>query len=125
MFYVLLVVATLIIAIEVVSARMNRRIRLEGRASAKWEKAYRWRWVIGVPFAVLSAFVSYPMVGETESYRILGFPLMVAAFDEAGHDYVGPLTGPSFFANAVIWYFLPQIALLVWAKAKRPRNEKA
>lgn len=79
----------------------------EGMAHSKWQQAYRWRWLIGIPFAVASAFIIYPMAGETEAYKVMGFPLFVAAFYEAGRDYVGPFTGPFFIGNAVIWYFLP------------------
>lgn len=125
MFYALLLIAALMIAVEVLAAKTNRRIRRKGLASPKWEKAYQWRWVFGIPSAVLSAFVFYPMPGVPELSQVMGFPLMVAAFDEAGHDYVGPFTVPSFFANIAIWYFLPQVALLVWAKIVEPSNEKA
>ena len=119
MFYTLIAVAALIIAGEIYAAKKNRAILREGVPPKKWQQAYRWRWLIGVPFAVASAFVSYPMAGETETYKVMGFPLFVAAFDEAGRDYVGPFTGPFFIGNAVIWYFLPQVALFAWAKLGR------
>ena len=125
MFYALIVVAILIVAIEVFAAKRNRMVQKEGLAAAKWKQVYRWRWLIGIPFAVASAFVSYPMAGETESYKVMGFPLFVAAFDEAGRDYVGPFTGPFFVGNAVIWYFLPQVILYVWVKLRRQNNERA
>ena len=124
MFYALLLIAASMIVLEVFAARTNRRIRRKGLAPREWEKAYQWRWVFGIPFAVLSAFVFYPMPGLPESVQVVGFPLMVAAFDEAGHDYVGVFTVPSFFANIAIWYFLPQIVLLVWAKIMKPSNKK-
>lgn len=123
MFYALLIIAVLLIAAELIAANKNRQIRRANGATVKWQKAYRWRWVIGIPFAVVSVFVSYPMSGDTESYRVFGFPLMVAAFDEAGSDYVGPFTAPAFFANSAIWYFLPQIALYIWSKAVRENHE--
>jgi len=118
MFYVLLLVAIVIVIFEVLASRKNRSTKQNNTASSAWQNIYRWRWVVGVPFAIVSAFVYFPMSGETESYRVMGFPLMVAAFDEAGRDYVGPFTGPSFIANAVIWYFLPHIILMVWAYLK-------
>ncbi len=119
MFYALLIFAIVLIAAEVISANKNRQIRRKNGGTGAWQKVYRWRWVIGIPFAVVSVFVSYPMSGETESYRVIGFPLIAAAFDNVGHDYVGPLTGFSLLGNAFIWYFFPQIPLYVWARAVR------
>ena len=120
MFYALLAIAALMIIGEIFSAMANRRVRREGFGSEKWDTAHRWRWILGVPFVILSVFITYPMAGDTAGYTVVGFPLMVAAFDEAGHDYVGPFTAPSFLANALIWYFLPQIMLFIWARAPKP-----
>lgn len=125
LFYSLLLLSVILIVAEVISAKKNRATRLGNSANEVWNKIYRWRWLVGIPFAVLSTVIYYPISGETESYRIMGFPLMVAAFDEAGRDYVGPFTGPSLFGNAVIWYFLPHLALFAWAKVLSTKRKSA
>lgn len=124
MFYLFLIIALLIIASEVFSARANKRTKQTGTVGKEWLRVYRWRWLTGIPFAVASAFIYYPMSGKTETYKVLGFPLFVAAFDEAGRDYVGPFTGPFFIGNAVIWFFIPHFFLSVWAyfSANKKRN---
>ena len=114
MIVVLSVVGLLIAIGEFFSARSNRSTFTQAQASAVWLRVYRWRWVIGVLFAIASAFIYYPMTGGEERYRVMGFPFMVAAFDSAGRDYVGPLTTPSFLANAAIWFFLPHVAFFLW-----------
>ena len=45
----------------------------------------------------------------------MGFPLLVAAFDQSGRDYVGTLTIPFFIGNAIIWFFFPHFILRIWA----------
>ena len=121
-FYGVIVVAVLIVALEVYAAKRNHIVWQEKMAHSKWVNAYRWRWIIGIPFAVASVFIIYSMTGgteipsETETYKVVGFPLIVAVFDEAGRDYVGPFTGPFFIGNAVIWYFFPQVLLYAWTK---------
>src|SRR5438046_3135780 len=124
MVVVLLAVGLLIAIGEFFTARSNRYAFKQGQASALWLRVYRWRWLIGVLFAIASAFVYYPMTGGGERYRVMGFPLMVAAFDSAGRDYVGPLTTPSLIANAAIWFFLPQFVLFFWRvfSGKKPQT---
>lgn len=104
----LVVLAVSLVAAEILAARETRKVEKADAATKQWSFAYRWRRAIGITFAVCSAFVYYPLSGETESYRVMGFPLMVAAFDEAGRDYVAPFTVPSFIGNAVIGSFFPK-----------------
>ena len=108
----LLLIALIIVVGEIVAAKKNRFIKENGNASTSWLKVYRWRWVVGLLFVIASVFVYYPMLGETESYRVMGFPLMAAVFDEAGRDYVGPFTVPFLLGNAIIWYFIPHFILI-------------
>ena len=125
MFYLLIVLAVFIIVAEIFAATRNRTVMREGNAPSKWQRVYRWRWFIGIPFAVASAFIIYPMAGENVNYMVLGFPLFVAAFDESGRDYVGVFTAPFFLLNSITWYFLPQLILYVWAKVENKRGEQA
>ena len=120
--YFLLTVAVLLIAAEFIAARSNRRTHVESAIKGAWSVVYRWRWVMGIPFALASFLVSYPYPGNTETYRVLGFPLPAAAFNEAGHDYVSSLTIPIFIADALIWYFVPQILLFCWAIVLRRKR---
>jgi len=124
MIIVLSVVGLLIAIGEFFAARSNRFAFKQAQASALWLRVYRWRWLVGVLFAIASAFIYYPMTGGEERYRVMGLPFMVAAFDSAGRDYVGPLTTPSFLANAAIWFFLPHVAFFSWrfASGTKPQT---
>lgn len=115
MFWLMPIIGLALASIEALAARHNRATRASGETTPSWVTVHRWRWVVGIPFAVLSAFVIYPMSGATESYRVMGFPFMVAVFDQAGRDYVGPFTPFAFAANTAVWYFLPHLFLWAWA----------
>ena len=108
-----LILAILLIVSEIISVRKNRVTNADVRTGRYWKSLYRWQWLIGFPFAAASLFVSYSYSGETETYRILGFPLPAVAFDSSGLDYVSVLTVPWFIVNAAIWYFLPQLILVL------------
>lgn len=124
MFYILVLIAILLVVLEIIAAKKNKYSHVSGNITDKWLIVYKWRYLLGLPFAVASFFVSYTMSGDTEPYKVMGFPLMAAAFDDAGRDYVGPLTVPFFFINAVIWYFLPFLILLLWSyiNTKKQKN---
>lgn len=113
LFYLTLVFALLLVVVELMAARYNKKTQQQ---SDKWHTVYRWRWIIGIPFIIISAIITYPMPGVEEANKVVGFPLIVAVFDETGRDYVGPLSGIFFLGNAIIWYFLPQPLLFLWAK---------
>jgi hypothetical protein len=36
--------------------------------------------------------------------------------DQAGKDYIGILTIPSFLADIVVWLLIPDLLLWLWAK---------
>ena len=108
---------------EIVAARLNRTFKDTAPGTRLF--VYQWRYLIAIPFAVVSVFMAYPMSGDTENYRVIGFPLFVAAFDEAGRCYVGPLTTPFFVGNLCLWYFFPQIVLVVWGFIGRCRRGNA
>lgn len=97
--------------------RSNRRFGASGAASQSWFRARRISRLAALSLAAASFFVSFPHRAESETYRVLGFPFVAAAFDEAGRDYVGPLTAPAMLANAVFFALLPQLAL--WFMARR------
>ena len=122
MFYILTLIAIAIIAVEIFSAKQNKKTNQADTASKSWHAAYKWRYLLGAPFAVGSYFISYPISGGNETYTVMGFPLMAAAFDESGSDYVGPTTGPFILINAVIWYFLPFIILFLWSRFNANKN---
>ena len=95
--------------------RSKQPIRIgASKARSVWLHLYRWRGLVGVVFAIASAFIGYPVSDAGERYRVLGVPFLAAAFDSASRDYVGPLTLLSFLANALVWFFLPQIVLFCW-----------
>lgn len=118
MYYVLLLTALLMVGLELFASLRNQRTFQRGSAGAPWERVYRWRWLAGVPFAALSPVLSYTVgVDESGTYEIVGFPLVVAAIDEAGMSYVGRLSMPFLAANAAIWYFFPHVLLYIWSLA--------
>jgi hypothetical protein len=71
-----------IIVGEIIVGKNNRHFKRNELIAVAWLKVYRWLWLIGIPFAIASIFVSYPIPGENESYRAIGFPLIAAAFDQ-------------------------------------------
>lgn len=101
-----------IISLEVVASRRNKITRAMEKTSMKWCTAHRFRWLIGLPFAVVSVFAIYPMSG----YQFIGFPFIAGAFAKNGADFIGPFTLVALIANAVTWYFLPSILLWAWQR---------
>ncbi|MEJ0040246.1 MAG: hypothetical protein WDO68_30170 [Gammaproteobacteria bacterium] len=119
MYLVILITAVAYIALEIYAARRNRTFIKGVPPKSAWATAYRWRFLVGVPFAGVSVFMGYTLPGASEKYRVIGLPFMVAAFDSAGRDYVGPLSLPSLIANAAVWFFAPGVMLWLWSlKAK-------
>jgi hypothetical protein len=72
--------------------------------------------LLGAASWPLTYFMGYPLKIEAETGRVVGLPFFVAYFDSLGRDYVGPLTMPGVFANALFWFFVPQFALLWLAR---------
>jgi hypothetical protein len=80
--------------------------------------------VFGLALACGSAFVRYPLKGDTVVY---GFPFMSAIFQRHNGqwaDFVGPLTFPAFVANGIFFFLAPQIALDAVIR-KRARRKSA
>ncbi len=105
------------LVLAAIAWRANRRFGASGAASQSWLRARRISWMASLFLAAASCFVSFPHRAESETYRVFGFPFFAAAFDEAGRDYVGPLTAPAMLGNAVFFALLPQFAL--WFMARR------
>lgn len=119
MYYALLLAAALMVGIELFASLRNQRTFHDGSAGVVWDGIYRWRWLVGVPFAALSTVLGYTVGGESGTYEIVGFPLAVAAIDEQGLNYVGRLSIPFLVVNAAIWFFVPHILLYVWSVLAR------
>jgi hypothetical protein len=109
------------IVLEALASRSNRGFAATARPESTWHLVYRWRYLVGAPLAVASAFVSYPLSGSEDQYQISGFPFMVMAIDQRGWDYVGILSVPFLVLNGLLWLFLPSLGLWAWSRvAKEP-----
>jgi hypothetical protein len=123
MYYVLLLTAVLMIGMELFTSLTNQTTFYNDTAGAIWNRIYRWRWLVGVPFAFVPTMLSYSVGGgESGTYEIIGFPLAIAAVDEAGLNYVGRMSIPFLAANAAIWFFVPHILLYIWSLAIKVAN---
>lgn len=120
MYIVIFCLGVVLIVLEVVASRSNRRFAVGQSSESRWLLLYRWRLPIGVPLAIASAFVSYPLTGGGEQYQISGFPFLVMAIDQRGWDYVGLMSIPFFVVNSLIWLFLPTLGLWVWSRRRKP-----
>lgn len=117
MYVAIFILGVSLIALEVLASRSNRRIAAALPSSgSRWRSAYRWRFLVGAPLAVASAFISYPLSGGEDQYQVHGFPFMVMAIDQRGWDYVGFLSVPFLVLNGLIWLFLPSLVLWCWAR---------
>jgi len=120
MYYLLLLTALLMVGLELFTSLRNQATFHRGTAGAMWQWIYRWRWLAGVPFAAISPLLGYTLGGgESGTYEIVGFPLVVAAIDESGMNYVGRMSVPFLAANAAIWYFMPHVLLYLWSLVVR------
>jgi hypothetical protein len=101
----------------------NWRTALTASAPAPWLRLYWWHWFVLPVLGVAAYYFTWSSTGiDGERIRILGFPFPAAAFDSHGADYLGPLTLPSLFANAVAWMLIPDICLYVWRRIVLRRN---
>lgn len=116
MYWILLVAGLMVLALEIFASRRNHITAQAPDVVAAWRFAHKWLLLFGIPFAVASFFMGYPTSGEGEKYEVIGVPFLVAAFDSAGRDYVGLLSVPSLVANALLWLFVPAVALWVWSR---------
>ena len=90
MIVVFLILGILLLVAEIYAVRQNRKRVAEGTYPARWRSIYRWQLAIGVPLAIAAAFISYPVSGATDQYRVSGVPFIVLAIDQRGWDYVSP-----------------------------------
>jgi hypothetical protein len=92
-----------------------------GLLPSGWRRARRILWVAGIVLGCFGACCSfYPYGGG----RAFGLPFFSAYFDEAGRDYVGPLSMPALIANGIFWFFVPQLVLafLAWCRLRRVQH---
>jgi hypothetical protein len=120
-----MVLALMLIGVAVLAAsiwawRKNMKV-VVAEMPPLWRGLWRWRWVIGIALGIAGCFLRYPLDGDTDRYTVYGVPFMSYAFDQRGHDYVGPLTMPALLLNFVTWAMLPQLAF--WAfTLRKPSN---
>lgn len=87
-----------------------------------WKRWYRWRYLLAF-LVVPIAFVGYPIVVDGDRFTIFGFPLMVAAFDSKGADFVGPFTDIFVLFNVIILYFSIHIFLCLFQRCFKRRKK--
>lgn len=87
----------------------------------RWQPFWRFCWPVGVALAVGSWFLTYPVEGKTDRYRVHGKPFAAYAFDQAGHDYVGAVTMLSFVLNCAVWVLLPQLVFRIASRREQER----
>jgi hypothetical protein len=114
-----LIVGILLLAAEIYAVRQNRKSVAEAKYSTRWRAFYRWQLAIGVPLAVAAAFISYPVSGGTDRYKVSGIPFIVLAIDQRGWDYVSPFGVLSLLLNFVAWVLMPALALWGWSVLTR------
>lgn len=117
----LMLTGVVVLAASIWAWRKNRKVVVNEMPSL-WRAFWRLRWVIGVALGIGSYFLRYPLDGTTDRYMVYGVPFMSYAFDQRGHDYVGPSTMPALALNFVTWAMLPQLVL--WAFTLRKRNRR-
>lgn len=116
-----IIIGMLLIALEVLASRRNRRF-VASLYDKKWLWVYRWRFVLGVPLAITSVFVSYPLSVGEDQYQVSGFPFMVMVIDQNGWDYVGFMSIPFLIINGFIWFCIPSLVLWGWSQKIKTRN---
>jgi len=112
----------------VFALRCILRVQRSGEAPPHWR---RLRWatlVFGVLLGIgswpLTYWMGYPITTPEGPCRIVGLPFFVAFFDNAGRDYVGPITFWGCVANAAFWFMVPHmIAALYGARWQRRRSQ--
>jgi hypothetical protein len=121
--YLFYAIGLLLLVVGFVAFVQNMRAALTASAPAKWLRLYWWHWLALPVLGIVAYYFTWSTTGlDGERVQIVGFPFPAAALDSHGADYVGPLTLPSLFANAVVWALLPDICLCVWRLAVSRRN---
>jgi len=122
MFYILVILTIAMIGFEIFCFKKNKKIYKSYNVTSKWKQTYKWRWIIGIIFIPIS-LIEYPMFGTSNT--VVGFPLIIAAFDEVGRDYVGVTTTPFAVINTIVWFFMIQIILYIWSKFINKTSNKS
>lgn len=120
--YVLLIVGLALLAASARAAWLLKRVAVAERP-ALWRKAFELRWRIGLVLMFASPFVRFRVGTGEDRWTIFGVPFATFTYDVDGLEYVGYLTGPFFFLNALFWLLLPQ--LLLWITSLRHRMPAA
>jgi hypothetical protein len=115
----LMLIGVVVLAASIWAWRRNRKLVIL-EMPPLLRVFWRWRWVIGIALGISSYFLRYSLDGTTDRYMVHGVPFMSYAFDQRGHDYIGPLTMPALVLNFVTWAMLPQ--LILWAFTFRKSN---
>jgi hypothetical protein len=116
---IFLIVGIAVLGAEIYAVRNNRKRVAERTYPARWRAIYRWQLAIGVPLALAAAFISYPVSGGGDHYKVSGVPFIVLAIDQRGWDYISPFGVLSLLMNFVTWLLLPALALWVWSVLSR------
>jgi hypothetical protein len=116
MFWVWLLVGFIVVALETIALWQNRKFAKLMPRERAWRRVYRWRYLLGLVLAVASTFLWYPSFFNGERFTVVGLPFVIMLFDQAGKDYIGTLTIPSFLADIVVWLLIPDLLLWLWAK---------
>jgi hypothetical protein len=115
-FWTLLVVGFLVLGLETIALLRNRIIARSAPRHSAWSRIYRWRFLLGFLLGVASLFIWYPSVYPGDRFKVFGIPFVFMLFDQAGKDYVGSLTFPSFLADMIVWLLIPDLVLWLWAR---------
>ena len=119
MIVVFFIVGIMLLAAEVYALRQNRKALADAKLSDRWRALHRWQLAIGVPLAVAAFFISYPVSGGGDHYKVSGVPFIVLAIDQRGWDYVSPFGILSLVLNFLVWVLMPALALRCWSVLRR------
>jgi hypothetical protein len=125
MYVVIFCLGVALMVLEALASRNNKRIAATSAPGSRWMLMYRWRYLVGAPLAVASAFISYPLSSGDDQYQITGFPFLVMAIDQRGWDYVGFLSLPFLVLNGLVWLLLPSLALWGASRMRQADDEKS
>ncbi len=121
LFYGGIVVAFLMVWIIFKCAKSNRKF-YETETSSWWIRWYKWRYLFAfllVPILLLG----YPIVVDGEHYHMIGLPLMVAAFDSKGTDFVSPFTSIFLLIDVALIYFSIHIIICIFQRWTNERKK--
>ena len=119
LFYGGIVVAFLMVWRIFKCAKSNRKF-YETSTSLWWRRWYKWRYLFAFLFVPI-LLLEYPVIVDGELYHVLGFPLVSAAFDSTGRDFISPITGIFLLIDVAIIYFSIHIIICIlqrWASER-------